>query len=198
VRTRVLLVGTLLLVAVGGLAVYLESRPVVFHGTTYDPPMAAPHFILLDHNFNRVRLSDFRGHPVLLFFGYTNCPDVCPTTMAEFKRVKRDLGEAADQVAFVFISVDGERDTVERLAQYVTAFDPDFIGLTGDETLLRPIAQDYGVFFQRQDYDSAAGYLVDHTASSFVVDPDGRLAIVFPYGTEPAIIAQRVRTLLGA
>ncbi|MEW6581042.1 MAG: SCO family protein [Chloroflexota bacterium] len=137
-----------------------------------------------------------RGKVALLFFGYTNCPDVCPTTLAEFKRVKALLGEDAARVAFVFVSVDGERDTPEQLAAYVRAFDPEFIGLTGDDATIRAIARDYGVFYQRVSYEeSAAGYLVDHTASTFGVDQEGRLRLVFSYGTDPAAIVARVRAL---
>lgn len=166
-------------------------------GTVLDPPKDVGDFTLTSHTGAPLSLSDLRGKAVLLFFGYTNCPDVCPTTLAEFKRVRRELGADAERVAFVFISVDGARDTPERLAAYVTAFDPSFIGLTGDEATLRTIGKDYGLFFQRVSYEtSQTNYLVDHTASSFVVGPEGRLRIVFPYQTDPAVIAQRVRALL--
>jgi len=166
-------------------------------GTVLDPPKEIGDFTLTSHTGDPLSLSDLRGKAVLLFFGYTHCPDVCPMTLAEFKQVKRELGEAADRVAFVFASVDGERDTPERLAAYVGAFDPDFIGLTGDEATLREIGRDYGLFFQRSTYDNTqADYLVDHTASSFVVGPEGRLRIVYPYQTDPAIIAEGIAALL--
>lgn len=166
-------------------------------GTVLDPPRDVADFTLTDQTGSPMKLSDLGGKVAVLFFGYTFCPDICPTTLSDFKLVKRALGDDAAQVAFVFISVDGERDTPERLAQYVGAFDPDFIGLTGDEPTLRQIAQDYGVFFQRTTYDNTqADYLVDHTASSFVVGPDSRLHIVIPYDTDPEVIAQRIKTLL--
>ncbi len=166
-------------------------------GTVLDPPKEIGDFTLTSHTGDPLSLSDLRGKAVLLFFGYTHCPDVCPMTLAEFKQVKRELGDAADRVAFVFASVDGERDTPERLAAYVGAFDPDFIGLTGDEATLREIGRDYGLFFQRSTYDNTqADYLVDHTASSFVVGPEGRLRIVYPYQTDPAIIAEGIAALL--
>jgi len=164
-------------------------------GTVLDPPRDVADFTLTAHTGEPMKLSDLRGKSVLIFFGYTHCPDVCPLTLAEFKKVKTELGSSAGQVAFVFISVDGERDTPERLTQYVTAFDPDFIGLTGDDSTLRTISRDFGVFFQRQNSNDT-NYLVDHTASSFVVDPDGRLHIVYPFDTDPAIIAQGIRKLL--
>jgi len=165
-------------------------------GTVLDPPKDVADFTLTDQRGESFNLSDLRGKAVLLFFGYTNCPDVCPTTLSEFKRVKQELGDDADKVAFVFVSVDGERDSPERLAAYVGAFDPSFIGLAGDDATIRTISRDYGVFFQRQSYENEDNYLVDHTASTFVVGPDGRLRVVIPYGTAPDIVARRVRSVL--
>ncbi len=168
-------------------------------GTVYDPPQAVSDFTLTSQTGQPVHLSDLRGKVAVIFFGYTNCPDVCPTTLADFKRVKADLSDDASRVVFVFISVDGARDTPDRLAAYVGAFDPDFIGLTGDDATIRTIAKDYGVFFQR--VTTAAddpNYLVDHTASSFVVDPEGRLALVMPYQADAQGMAQRIRDLLRA
>jgi protein SCO1/2 len=164
-------------------------------GTLLDPPKEVGDFTLTDQDGQPFRLSDLRGRVALLFFGYTNCPDICPTTLSEFKRVKALLGDDAERVAFVFVSVDGARDTPERLAAYVRAFDPQFIGLTGDDASLRPIARDFGVFYQRVNYESDVNYLVDHTASTFVVDQQGRLRLVFPYGTDPAAIVTRLRAL---
>ncbi len=165
-------------------------------GTLLDPPKDVGDFTLTNQDGQPFRLSDLRGKVALFFFGYTHCPDICPTTLAEFKRVKALLGDDAGRVAFVFVSVDGERDTPERLTNYVRAFDPQFIGLTGDDAALRPIARDFGVFYQRVSYEeSAADYLVDHTASTFVIDQQGRLRLVFPYGTDPAAIVARLRAL---
>jgi protein SCO1/2 len=165
-------------------------------GTVLDPPKVVSDFTLTSDANQPFHLSDLRGKVAVLFFGYTHCPDVCPTTLADFKRVKAHLGDDADRVSFVFISVDGARDTPERLATYVHAFDPDFIGLTGDDATLRTIAQDYGVFFQRVNYDNPDNYLVDHTASSFAVGPEGKLRVVFAYQSDPAGMAQRIRSLL--
>ena len=197
-----LLAGVLVLAALLGGCSAFESVPpgptsTPLPGTVFDPPREVGDFTLTSHTGDTVSLSDWRGKAVMIFFGFTNCPDICPTTLAEFKRVKRELGDDAAQVEFVFISVDGERDTPERLAAYVGAFDPAFIGLTGDEAYLRTIGRDYGLFFQKVYLDNTQDeYLVDHTASSFVVGPEGRLRITYPYGTEPEIIAQGVRRLL--
>lgn len=192
-----LMVGALLsaaLVACGGGG---DGRPTAtpLPGTLLDPPKEVGDFTLTDQDGQPFRLSDLRGKVALLFFGYTNCPDVCPTTLSELKRVKALLGDEAEQVAFVFVSVDGSRDTPERLSAYVRAFDPQFIGLTGDDAALRPISRDFGVFYQRVNYESDVNYLVDHTASTFVVDQQGRLRLVFPYGTDPAAIVTRLRAL---
>ncbi len=166
-------------------------------GTVLDPPRALADFTLTDQTGAPFRLSDLRGRAALVFFGFTHCPDVCPATLAEFKRVKAQLGSRAPEVAFVFVSVDGARDTPERLAEYVGAFDPAFIGLTGDDATLRPIAREFGVYYQAvKPEGSQVDYLVDHTASSFALDREGRLAIVFSYGTPPEAIARRVRDLL--
>ncbi|HEX3052462.1 MAG TPA: SCO family protein [Aggregatilineaceae bacterium] len=164
-------------------------------GTVLDPPREVGDFTLTSQTGDPLHLSDLQGKVVLLFFGYTHCPDVCPITLSDFKRVKANLGETAAQVAFVFVSVDGERDTPERLAEYIGAFDPDFIGLTGDDTTIKSITQDYGVFYQRESYDDP-NYLVTHTASTFVLDAQGRLHTVFPYATDPVLIADGVRALL--
>ena len=165
-------------------------------GTLIEPPKDVSDFTLTSDANQPFHLSDLRGKVAVLFFGYTHCPDVCPTTMADFKRVKADLGDDAARVAFVFISVDGARDTPDRLAAYVHAFDPDFIGLTGDDATIRAVSQDYGVFFQRVNYDNPDNYLVDHTATSFAVGPEGKLRVVFSYQADPAGMAQRIRSLL--
>ncbi len=133
-----------------------------------------------------------------MYFGYTSCPDVCPTTLGSYKQTKAILGDDAEKVRFVFISVDPERDTTERLASYITSFDPDFIAATGDDATLRTIARDYGVFYQRVDYDNDVNYLVDHTASSFIVGPDGDSRAITPYGTEPEIVATYIRDILAS
>lgn len=166
-------------------------------GTVLEPPRPMTDFTLTDHTGAPFSLSDLNGRPALVFFGFTNCPDICPATLAEFKRVQTLLGDDASEVAFVFVSVDGARDTPERLAQYVGAFDPAFIGLTGDDSAIRPIADEFGAYYQAVSVEgSETDYLVDHTASTFAIDREGRLAIVFSYGTPPDAIAQRLRALL--
>jgi len=165
-------------------------------GTMLDPPKAVADFTLTGHTGDPFTLSSLRGKVAVLYFGYTSCPDVCPTTLGSYKQVKAILGEDAEQVRFVMISVDPNRDTPQRLANYITAFDPDFIAATSDDATLRTIANDYGVFYQRVDYDNDVNYLVDHTASTFIVGPEGDLRALTPYGTEPDIIADYIREIL--
>lgn len=183
----------------GGDAAPDEPTPTPLPGTVLDPPKPLNDFTLTAHTGEPLTLSDLRGQVVVIYFGYTNCPDICPTTFANYKRLKAALTEDEQaQLSVVFLSVDGERDTPERLAAYVAAFDPAFIGLTGDDADVRLVARDFGVFYQRQDYSNETNYLVDHTASTFVVGPEGQLRIVYPHGTDPAIMAQGVSRLMAS
>ncbi|NTW97800.1 MAG: SCO family protein, partial [Oscillochloris sp.] len=123
--------------------------------------------------------------------------DVCPTTLAEFIRVKQDLGDQSDQFTVLMVSVDPDRDTPEVMARYMQAFDPSFIGMSGDEATLRKIGGDYGLFYQRHTVEgSAAAYLVDHSAAAYLIDTQGRLRMVYSYGTPHTVIAPDVQRLI--
>ena len=177
-----------------------------------EPPRQLHDFTLTSQTGAPISLSSLRGKAVLLFFGYTHCPEECPTTMANFERIKQTLGDRADQVAFVFISVDGERDTPAQLTQFLDQFDPDFIGMTGSEATLRQIGAEYGLLFAQNSITAPAAsddqtgadhqaldqqnYFVQHTSPSFLVDRNGYLRMVFFYGTEPDAIATRIRQIL--
>jgi protein SCO1 len=166
-------------------------------GTRIEPPRAVADFTLTSHTGAPFSLSDVRGQVVLLYFGYTFCPDICPTTLAELVRVKHHLGPLAEHLEVVFISVDGQRDTPEVLARYLPAFDPDFIGLTGTEREIRKIGVDYGLFFEVQEVEgTSADYLVDHSAGSYLIDQEGRLHTIYPYGTPAKVISTDIRNLL--
>ncbi|HSH80425.1 MAG TPA: SCO family protein [Herpetosiphonaceae bacterium] len=168
-------------------------------GTRIEPPKALADFTLTSHTGATFGLRDLRGKPALLFFGYTNCPDICPTTMLEWKKVKNALGADASKVAFVFISVDGERDTPDVVKQFVQGYDSDFIGLTGDEATLRTIAKDFGVYFNHaHDKESNPKNLVDHGSYSFLLDHDARLNTVYRYGIPAETISGDVQGLLRA
>ena len=117
-----------------------------FRGNALDSPVAAPDFALTDQHGQPFRLSEQRGNVVILFFGYASCPDVCPTTLGMWRRVQTELGDDAQRVRFVFVTVDPERDTQERLREHLTIFSPDFIGLTGTPADLEPVYQAYGVY----------------------------------------------------
>ncbi|MEI2618716.1 MAG: SCO family protein [Thermomicrobiales bacterium] len=165
-----------------------------------DPPREMPDFTLTSDSGQPLRLSDLRGTPVLLFFGFTHCPDVCPTTLGEFRQIKAKMGEKGEQARFVFISVDGSRDTPESLAAYLHAFDPAFIGLTGDEELVRTIGKDYYVYFERVTLGTATAagenYTVDHTTYSYLIDADGRLRVIYPFQAPTQMIADDIKSLL--
>jgi protein SCO1/2 len=159
-------------------------KPYTFHGMVLQSPEPAANFTLTSHLGQPVSLSDFKGQLVLLYFGYTTCPDVCPTTLAELKQARQLLGKRSDEVQVLMVTVDPERDTVPVLADYMTHFDPSFIGLTGTPEEIAEIATYYGVFYERKESESALGYLVDHTATVMVVDRDGYLRMIYPYGTK--------------
>ncbi len=177
-----------------GWQVYTSSY--TYQGSLFDPPVPAADFQLNDQQGRQFVLSHEKGTVILIFFGYTNCPDVCPLTLADFKQIKADLGDQAEQVKFVFITVDPERDSAERLTAYLPNFDPDFIGLTGTRAELEPVWQAYGVYQQRQYVGSAAGYLVDHTARTYAIDKAGNLRLTYPFEMSRNAILEDVRHLI--
>jgi protein SCO1/2 len=153
-------------------------------------------FRLTDHNGKVRTLADFRGKAVVMFFGYTQCPDVCPTTMVEMKAVLQQLGADAQRVQVLFVTVDPERDTRELLASYVPAFDPSFLGLYGDLQATAKTAKDFRVFYQKQPGSTPGSYTIDHTAGSYVFDPQGRVRVFVRHGDGGANLAADLRILL--
>ena len=152
-------------------------------------------FTLTDHTGKTRTLGDFRGKVVVMFFGYTHCPDVCPTTLAELKAVRDQLGEEAKKLQVLFVTVDPERDTPKLLAEYVPAFDPSFLGLYGDSAATAKVAKDFRVFYQRVPGKTPDDYTVDHTAGSYVFDLRGRLRLFVRYGNAANLVAD-IQTLL--
>ena len=145
----------------------------------------------------RVRtLADFKGKVVGLFFGYTHCPDVCPTTLAKMAEVRKRLGPDADKVQMLFVTVDPERDSAEVLRAYVPAFDPSFIGLRGDPAATAEVAKQFKIFYQKSGPSGGDGYTVDHTAFTYLYDPAGRLRLLVKHDATPESIAADVRELL--
>jgi protein SCO1/2 len=194
-RIGLVVLGIVLLFALAGWWA-LRGRPYSFHGETVEPPAPAADFTLIGPDGKALSLSDFRGKLVVLYFGYTSCPDVCPTTMAALAQAMRDLGAKADGVQVVMVTVDPQRDTPDRLNSYVTAFDPRFIGLSGTPDQIAGAAKAFGVIYQVQAGPSATNYLVDHTAATTVLDKDGRIRLIWPYGTPPEELAADLGQLL--
>jgi protein SCO1/2 len=142
-------------------------------------------FHLTDQNGKPLSLADFKGKVVLLFFGYTHCPDVCPTTMAELAQVMQQLGADAKRVQVLFVTVDPARDTPQVLKQYVPAFNPTFIGLYGNADATAAVAKEFHVVYQKQPDGGSGGpgdYTVDHSAGTYIYDPQGRLRLFAGYG----------------
>jgi protein SCO1/2 len=154
-------------------------------------------FTLTDHTGKMRTLADFRGKLVVMFFGYTRCPDVCPTTLAELRVAKAQLGDSGNRLQVLFVTVDPERDTQKLLANYVPAFDPSFLGLYGDAAATAKVAKEFKVFYQKAPGKAPDSYTVDHTAGSYVFDPQGRLRLYVRQGNVPNLVAD-LKTLLGA
>jgi protein SCO1/2 len=168
-----------------------------FRGSVLDEPVTVPELTLTDQHGQPFHLSDQRGNVVLLFFGYTQCPDVCPTTLSIWHKVHQALGQDAGAVRFVFVTVDPERDTPERLGLHVNAFSPDFVGLTGTPEQLEAIYGVFGVVHEKDTSSgSAAGYLVNHTATTFVLDREGAWRLRETYGTPVEDLVHDIRQLL--
>ncbi len=178
-------------------AAIVDSASVFTGGTPIDPPREMDDFTLTSNDGEPISLSDLRGKVTLLYFGYTHCPDFCPTTMANYKRVKEMLGADADQVAFVMVSIDGTRDTPAEMKKYLGNFDSTFIGMTGSEIDVEGIAIDYNVTSETLAGSSAEEYNMDHTPSLYMIDAQGRLVMEYMYGTEPDVITGDIQKHLG-
>ncbi len=191
-------VGLVALVVLGVyVAVEVAGSRYTFLGSVIEPAAPAQDFALPRADGNEYRLSERRGQVVVIFFGYTSCPDYCPTTMGELKLVAEQLGAEAAGVDFVFITVDPARDTPEVTQGFAGGFNPAFIGLSGSEEELASVWQAYFVYRARLGDGSDPGYLMDHTTRVIVVDKAGNFRMTFPYGIGPAAIESDLRYLLG-
>ncbi len=155
-------------------------------------------FHLTDHNGQPRSLVDFRGKAVVIFFGYTQCPDYCPTTMSELAAAMTKLGSDASRVQVLFITIDPERDTRELLAQYVPAFNPTFLGLYGDAAATAATAKEFKVLYQKEPGPTPSTYTMDHSAGTFIYDPQGRLRVFEAYGKGPDVLAHDIRAVLAS
>jgi protein SCO1/2 len=151
-------------------------------------------FQLQDTSGQMRRLADYRGHPVMLFFGFTQCPDICPTALTRAIEIKGLLGADADKLKVLFITVDPERDTPEILSAYTQAFDPAFVGLRGDAEQTRAAAQSFKVFYQK--VATGSSYTMDHTALTYIIDAQGKLRLALRHQQSAEECVQDLRTVL--
>ncbi|MEO1766990.1 SCO family protein [Thiobacter aerophilum] len=172
------------------------QQPPAFQGTDITGADWGRDFRLTDHTGKVRTLADFRGKVVVMFFGYTHCPDVCPTTLGEMAQVMKRLGPDAQRVQVLFVTLDPARDTPTLLAQYVPAFYPTFLGLYGDEATTRKIAADFKVFYQKQAGSDPDQYTLDHGANTYVFDPQGRLRLLFGFGAGAEPMVHDIKLLL--
>jgi len=177
------------------MAIFLGSlltaaRSYQYHGSVIEPAAPAPEISLVDQHGNPYTLENQRGRAVLLFFGYTSCPDVCPATMVQFKQIRKALGNQADNVQFVLITVDPEQDTPEKIRSYLEAIDLNLLGLTGSRPDLEAVWKEYGVFVEKN------GALVNHTARIYLIDPEGNLRLTYMFGSPNEDLVSDIRQVL--
>jgi protein SCO1 len=199
IRKRFLFAGLAIALLGTGTALALGGRlagPPELHGTLLDPPLPAAEFALQTAGGAATGPQDFRGRLVVLFFGFTHCPDVCPLTMQRLGAAMQELGDRADQVQVILVSVDPERDPPDAIDAYAKRFHPGFLGVSGTEEEVRAVASAYGMFFARNEVGGAAGYTVDHSASTLVLDRDGQLRMIWPFDTTSEKLASDLRYLI--
>ncbi|MHB0975150.1 MAG: SCO family protein [Thiobacillus sp.] len=172
------------------------APPPAFQATDITGATFARDFRLTDHTGRQRTLADFRGKVVAVFFGYTHCPDVCPTTLADFAAALKLLGPDAARVQVIFVTLDPQRDTPEILRQFVPAFNPGFLGMYTDPDTLAQLAKEYKVVYQKTSVKAADDYLIDHSAGTYIYDPRGHLRLLVPYGSAPEAIAHDLKILL--
>jgi protein SCO1/2 len=158
----------------------------------------APDVTLINQDNQPMSLADLKGKTVMMIFGYTRCPDVCPMGMSDLRRVKRELGDTADQAAFVFVSVDPERDTPAVIKPYVKAFDESFIGLTGDVPALQKFVYAFDGLFEKQKPtgDDPNVYVMAHTSFTYLIDADGKWRMKYPFGTPVETLVRDMRATI--
>lgn len=181
--------------ALGAISACSEKKPgfasIDLTGADY-----ARDFALTDHNGQARSIKDFAGKVVVLFFGYTQCPDVCPTSMSELAEVKKLLGKEGERLQGLFITVDPQRDTPEVLKAYMGNFDPTFLALYGTPEKLEALAKEYKVYFKKVEGKTPTSYTMDHSAGSYVYDTQGKLRLYTRYGTGPQALAADIKLLL--
>ncbi|HEY8048527.1 MAG TPA: SCO family protein [Ramlibacter sp.] len=174
-----------------------ESKPK-FNAIDLTGADYAKDFHLPDTDGRMRSLADFKGKVVALFFGYTQCPDVCPTTMTELAQARQKLGADGDKLQVLFITVDPERDTPKVLKAYMGNFDPSFIGLVPTAAQLEQVAKDFKVYYKKVDGPTPTSYTMDHSAATYIYDPEGRLRLYARYGNGPQVLVSDIEKLLHA
>jgi protein SCO1/2 len=187
--------GSLLVILVGIVLAVIFAKPPSFLGTAYEP-IPAPDFSLTQADGSEFRLSQHRGQVILMFFGYTYCPDVCPTTLANLKLITSELGAQADRVQVVYITMDPDRDTPAHIQDYAGRFNPAFIGLSGSLEELGKIWADYGAYRELGPKDENGNYLVTHSSRLTVIDTRGNLRLSFNFDTRWQDVLHDVKILL--
>lgn len=172
------------------------EQPPAFKSTDISGVDWGKDFSLTDHQGQARRLADYKGKAVVLFFGYTQCPDVCPTTLISMREVLTQLGPDANRVQVLFATLDPQRDTQALLAQYVPQFHPSFVGLRGDEATMAALAKDFKVFYTRQPGTTPSSYTIDHSTGSYAFDPQGRLRLLLRHGDDAGNVAADLKLLL--
>ena len=175
-----------------------NSESFAFESTDITGADFGRQFELVDHTGELRRLEDFRGKVVVVFFGFTHCPDVCPMTLVEFNAALERLGEAAQKVQVLFVTVDPARDTTEVLGDYVTAFNADFLGLTGSAEQIDEVAREFRIVYRKVEGAQPGNYSVDHSAGTYIFDQQGRIRLYSPYGQGSDAIASDIGRLLDA
>lgn len=173
-----------------------QKEQIAFRGVDVTGADYAKELSLPDQNGTTRSLKDFAGKVVVVFFGYTQCPDFCPTTLAELAQVKQSLGADGDRLQVVFVTVDPERDTPELLKAYVGNFDPSFVAMRGTLEQTAAVAKDFKIYYKKVEGKTAGSYTMDHSAGSYLFDPKGRLRVYSRYGSGPEVVAADIKTLL--
>lgn len=184
------LLKNLLLVLFVFTAMGCSQEPHEFGGLVFETPTPVADFTLTAANDQAVSLSDYAGKYVFIYFGYTFCPDFCPTTLSKLAAVQEELGDEGEQMQVLMVSVDPERDTPEKLAEYVGHFDDSFVGITGSPEEIDAAGKPFGLYYAKHEGTAESGYLVDHTARTFLLNPDGEVIVAYPHdATSEAILA---------
>lgn len=175
---------------------FMQEDDYEFNGGFFEPPRETHELInAIDQNGDPFTFAEHADKSIFVYFGYTHCPDACPATLAEWREVKAELGEGADDVVFVMITVDPERDTPEVMDQYLGFWDEDFYGVSMSPEDTEAVTSQWGITVTKEEGTSASGYLVTHDVSSYVIDPDGQLRLTYPLGFDPADMAEDIRHL---